>query len=80
MTMSVVSNTPDQGQAEIFLIGIWEAALYFVDNLYSLNDVRIDLIKEGFHDSLQGCQILQFSCNTKNSPPAMSHDMPIIDN
>lgn len=53
MTMSVVSDTPDQGQAKIFLIRIWEAALNFVDNLDCLNDVRIDLIKEGFHDSLQ---------------------------
>lgn len=55
MTMSVVSNAPDQGQAKIFLIGIRETALDFIDDFDCLNDVRIDLIKESLNNSLQGC-------------------------
>ena len=53
MAMSVISNAPDKSQAKIFLIGVREAALDFIDNFYRLNDVWIDFIKESLDNSLQ---------------------------
>lgn len=58
--MSVVSDWPDQGQTEIFLIGVSQALLYFTDDFYRSFDERVYFIQESFDDGLEGLDVSEF--------------------
>lgn len=58
--MGMVSDRPDEGQAEILLIGIREFSLNAVHDEQDLHDVVIDLLQKGLDNGLQRLEILHF--------------------